>query len=537
MNTRTLASTLALISTLTGCGTLFSARATATPHGASARVDADGRAVAAAGALVGIANALASSGSADSQGGVTADVHAQTVGVATDRGASTVGAGGTSTTTGLTSSTNTPTSITTATNTSGAGSTGVGGIARSTGATGAGASAGATIQMGRVGLVTIERMTTVGADDDVIAGGAVTLDGAPMVAGGLVIVDGAIELATAGGAATATRTTTTTTTTRLTTARTSGRTGVRVHAQGEGSAQWRVGGGVLVVADRGGHRWRLRVQGGDLAVHTEGANPEGRAVWVPTGGAMRVEVTAMGDGRLALEGDAPSVSVDSGANVVLSAQTMGALDELIRSAPAGSDDALRMAAAVQVTLREAERAEPSFYNVPIRGRSIVLVVDVSYSMREADPRAVDLSIAPGLTPTKLDVARAELVKVLGSLPADVSVNVVAFSSNVARLWQNPRVMDQASLSEAIRWIGALQPRDETEPVAALEVAASMQPEQIVLLSDGRPTDRDTIARALLGLADGVSTRMRLDVVGIGPDQDRTFLAALAARGHGELRLR
>ena len=48
---------------------------------------------------------------------------------------------------------------------------------------------------------------------------------------------------------------------------------------------------------------------------------------------------------------------------------------------------------------------------------------------------------------------------------------------------------------------------------------------------------DTIAHALLGLAEGVSSRMRLDVVGIGPDQDRTFLAALAARGRGELRLR
>ena len=44
---------------------------------------------------------------------------------------------------------------------------------------------------------------------------------------------------------------------------------------------------MVVVADRAGHRWRLRIQGGDLAVRTEGANPEGRAVWVPTDGALR----------------------------------------------------------------------------------------------------------------------------------------------------------------------------------------------------------------------------------------------------------
>jgi hypothetical protein len=513
MNTRSLASSLALITTLTGCGTLFSARATVSPQGASARFSADGRAVAAAGLLAGVASAIASGGSADSQGGVTAGVHAPSpsVDVASTSGGASVGTTSSGTTSSVTAATamgNTP-------------------IATS----GVSGAVTATIEMGRVGSVTIERMTMSGEDDDVIAGGVITLDGAPMVDGGLIVIDGSIDLAGAPGA-TITRTTQTTITSRTT-----ARSGVRVHAQGAGSAQWRIGGGVMVVADRAGHRWRLRVQGGDLAVRTEGANPEGRAVWVPTHGALRVEVTAMGDGRLALTGDAPAISVSTGGNVALSLQTMSALTELISVVPAGSDDSLRIAAAVQVALREAERAEPSFYNVPIRGRSLVLVVDVSYSMREPDPRAMDLSIAPGLTPTKLDVARAELVKVLGSLPPDVAVNIVAFSSNVTPLWQNPRVMDGAALSEAIRWIGGLQPRDETEPVAALEAAASMQPDQIVLLSDGRPTDRDSIARAMLGLAEGVSSRMRLDVVGIGPDQDRTFLAALATRGRGELRLR
>lgn len=492
MKTSTLAATLSLMLSITGCGTVFSARASVSSQGASAQVGADGRAVDAAAAVAGLAARLATSGSTDSQTRVAAGVHGPTVDGAASSGGQTTASGG----------------------------EGRVGVARATPGSrsaGDGASRGAlaTIQMGRVGAVTIERMTAVGGDDDVIAGGSISLDGAPIVDGGLVVVDGAIELA----------------------GRAAGQTRGRAPVQREGSARWRVDRGVIVVADQDGHRWRLRVQGGDLAVRTEGYNPEGRAVWVPTQGALQVEVTAMGDGRLGLTGDAPAVPVASRANVVLSTETLGALDELLRSAPPGSDDALRLASAVQVTLRESEQSEPAFYNVPIRGRSIVLVVDVSYSMREPDPSAVDLSIAPGHTPTKLDVARAELVKVLGSLPHDVAVNVVAFSSNVTRLWQNPRVLDRAALSEAIRWIGALRPRDETEPVAALEAAAAMQPEQIVLLSDGRPTDRDLIARALLGLAEGVSTRMRLDVVGIGPDQDRTFLAALAARGRGEFRLR
>lgn len=502
MRASTIASPLALLLSLNGCGTMFSARAAVTPQGASARVTADGRAVAAAGAVAGIAAALAEGGSTDSQATVTAPVHAST-------------------------------------NATSSGDASSGGVAAPTAGSATAVTASgsatttATIQMGRVGGVAIERIETMGEDDNVVAGGAIVLEGAPVVDGGLVVVDGEIRvIGEAGGAGSSTATAGTRGRARV-------RTGVRVRAQGAGSARWRIDEGALVVADRGGHRWRLRVQGGELTVRTEGANPQGRAVWVPADGTLRVEVTAMGDGRLALHGDAPSVSVSSsaGGSATLSAPAMAALDELLAAAPAGSEEALRLAAAVQVTLREAERATPAFYNVPIRGRSIVLVVDVSYSMREPDPRAVDLSVAPGHTPTKLDVARAELVKVLGSIPADVAVNVVAFSSNVTRLWQGPRTLDRAGLSEAIRWIVGLQPRDETEPVAAIEAAASMQPEQIVLLSDGRPTDRDTVARALLGLAEGVSSRMRLDVVGIGPDQDRTFLAALAARGRGELRLR
>jgi hypothetical protein len=522
MRASTTASTLALLLSLTGCGTMFSARATVTPQGASARVTADGRAVAAAGILAGLANAIAEGGSADSQATVAAPVHGAmsttTTAAASSGGVTSGGVATTSSTAAATTDTTVATTTTTTTAATTAASSGT---------------ATATIQMGRVGAVSIERIATTG-DDDVVAGGLITLEGAPMVDGGLIIIDGEIRLVGATGPAARSATTTTTTTSTRVTTRTVG----RVTAQASGSAQWRIADGVLVVADRSGHRWRMRVQGGDLAVHTEGSNPQGRAVWVPTAGTLRVEVTAMGDDRLALTGDAPAVSVaPTGGNVVLGGPTMAALDELLRAAPAGSDDALRLASAVQVTLREAERATPAFYNVPIRGRSLVLVVDVSYSMREPDPRAVDLSIAPDLEPTKLDVARAELVKVLGSLPADVAVNIVAFSSNVTPLWQSPRVLDHAGLSEAIRWIAGLRPRDETEPVAAIEAAAAMQPEQIVLLSDGRPTDRDTIAHALLGLAEGVSSRMRLDVVGIGPDQDRTFLAALAARGRGELRLR
>ena len=65
----------------------------------------------------------------------------------------------------------------------------------------------------------------------------------------------------------------------------------------------------------------------------------------------------------------------------------------------------------------------------------------------------------------------------------------------------------------------------------------MNPEQIVLLSDGRPSDSDAVLRSLLDRVGAISARTRVDVVGFGADQDRVFLGALAARGRGTLRLR
>lgn len=184
-------------------------------------------------------------------------------------------------------------------------------------------------------------------------------------------------------------------------------------------------------------------------------------------------------------------------------------------------------------IRNAESAEPAFYAIPVRGRSLVLMVDVSYSMSDPDPQGSWFASRP----SKLDVARAELVKVLASVPRGVRVDVVAFSSNVSTLWSATREMDDASLAEAVRWVAALQPRDETHPLEAMEAATSLHPDQIVMLSDGRPSDSEAVLRSLIARVDAIATTTRVDVVGFGADQDRQFLGTLAAHGHGTLRLR
>ncbi len=361
----------------------------------------------------------------------------------------------------------------------------------------------------RVTHVEVERIAVDGGNQ-VVAGGEIAVTGVPG-AQGLAVVDGAVEfddadLRPAAGARAA----------RVTVRATARRT---LHVRH---------GGMVVVSDRHGRRWRARVEGGELTARTEGTNPSGRVVWEPTGGELRVTVVASGGDSLTLE----SAGLPE-ATVALTPRQRGALDALIGAVPSGSREAERLAAAVEVVIRNAESAEPSFYAIPVRGRSLVLMVDVSYSMSDPDPQGSWFASRP----SKLDVARAELVKVLASVPHGVRVDVVAFSSNVSTLWASTREMDDASLAEAVRWVAALQPRDETHPLEAMEAATALQPDQIVMLSDGRPSDSDAVLRSLLARVDAIAATTRVDVVGFGADQDRQFLGTLAAHGHGTLRLR
>jgi len=370
--------------------------------------------------------------------------------------------------------------------------------------------AGSALRVGLAVQAPLVRVTLDGGND-VLGGGVVRLDGAPDLRD-LRVIDGRVDVRAAPGVA------------------------VNARAQAGTEVRWEVRGGLVLLEDGRGRRWRCRVEGGALRARTEGANPEGVAVWTPSEATLRITISVQGDMRLALTGDAPSVPL-AASPVALSQRVMGALDALILAAPEGSVDALRLASAVQVTIRQTESADPALYAVPVRGRSVALLLDVSYSMRDVDPAAIWFELGREARPTKLDVARAELVKVLASLPEGTTANVIAFSSSARSLWPAPQVIDAAHLDEAIRWLVSLRPTDETRPESAIELAASMQPEQIVMISDGRPSGADDEGRSLLGFVQGISVRMRLDVVGIGPDQDREFLAALATSGRGSLRVR
>jgi len=321
-----------------------------------------------------------------------------------------------------------------------------------------------------------------------------------------------------------------------------GRLQVRVPDHARAHANWAVVGG-LVRLTTGGYAPIVR---GELQMTRQGtgwALAGGSLIPAPSdaGGATQAAQDALPSATSTQAPIAPDATVDpavAGNNhaagpVMLPSRTLGALDQLLALAPQGSRDAIRLASAIEVTIHNAESATPSVYATPIVGRTVVLVVDTSYSMRDRDPASTDASIDPNSPPSKLDVAKAEIVRMLSSLPPTTQVNIVAFSSSMTTLWTTPRMVDDAALDEAIRWVATLQPGDETAPLPALGAADAMHPDQIVFVSDGRPTNRGDDDRALLAIADTVAAHgARLDIVGIGADQDAAFIDTVASHGAG-----
>lgn len=540
--------TLALAATSTGCGAFFQARANVTPASARVEVRGDARTTAAAGLLASGLSMLAEGGAAASHPASTVSVHTPSLSEPAVASSTTLATGVETASSATVNGLATPAAQVSTTQVSTAQvSTAQGGVGGD--ATGLRVAAGAaqgqvamgTLTYGRVTNVSVMRVTSTDRTD-IVAGGEITLEGAPLAEGLKVLegsfqIGGRVELG-AGEVLT----------------RSAGRGGARAGASvrvGASTqqilrarrARWTVTSGAVLVEDRQHRRFRCRITGGSMVVSSEGSNPSGNTVWTPGEGSLSIEVVAMGDERLALDGAVPSVETGGAgaAGVVtvpgLSPRALHALDLLANAAPSHSPEALRLAAAVDMVIRESQDPAATVLSVPITGRSVVLLVDVSYSMNDPDPRASDLSLGRDARPRKFDVARAELVKILGSVAPDVAVNIIAFSSVSNRLWQAPAAVSDAGLSAAVSWVAGLRVADETHPLEAFEAAAAMSPEQIVLVSDGRPSDREEVAQSVLGLAAGLSTRIRIDVIGIGPDQDRAFLSALAERGRGTLRMR
>jgi hypothetical protein len=170
---------------------------------------------------------------------------------------------------------------------------------------------------------------------------------------------------------------------------------------------------------------------------------------------------------------------------------------------------------------------PAYYGIPICAKRIVFVMDISGSMRGQ----------------RIDAAKRELVNAINNLPSEVYFSIVFFSTFV-KSWQpnmvpaTPEFKTQARVTVLDQ-----QAIGDTATFPALEMAFSLDPEAIYLLSDGAPTSGRLIDPR--DIIETVATtnhvrRVSLHTIGVGtgaPENLRLlqFMQSLANANYGEFR--
>ena len=176
-------------------------------------------------------------------------------------------------------------------------------------------------------------------------------------------------------------------------------------------------------------------------------------------------------------------------------------------------------------------AVPKFFGQSVYGMRVLFVIDRSGSM---------LSTADGVT--RIEVVQEELEQVIDSLTDGACFNIVAYEED-RRWWGSKLVeVDDAARSDAVRFVYSLLPQNKTAMYDALEEALRHDEniEQIVLLSDGKPTAGKVIHPQMiveLISAQNAFTQTSINVVGIDTHgEERIFLERLTGRNFGELRV-
>ncbi|MGE0546043.1 MAG: hypothetical protein AB7O24_07515 [Kofleriaceae bacterium] len=135
-------------------------------------------------------------------------------------------------------------------------------------------------------------------------------------------------------------------------------------------------------------------------------------------------------------------------------------------------------------------------------------------------------------PTKIEVARAELIDALARLPAGTRMNLLIFSNEVDAYAPNLVIIDDANRTDTIAFVREMTADGATALQPAMRMAFLLNAPRIVLLSDGLGNIGGDQGDILRDLREAIRGGVRIDTIGIGPDQDTKLLTTLAAETGG-----
>ncbi len=195
-----------------------------------------------------------------------------------------------------------------------------------------------------------------------------------------------------------------------------------------------------------------------------------------------------------------------------------------------------------------------YHGLKTRSKNIAFVIDRSGSMAEKVKSKHSGYTGEGAVvkgDTKLAMVKAELIRVVKSLPSDAKFNIVAFDNNVM-MWRKGQVLaTKKNKADAVRWVQSLTPGGSTNVYDALVEAFGRLtpggkvnteyktgPDTIFLLSDGLPNTGTISKPAEILKAVRKMNRIRqvtIHTIGVGK-LAQSFLKPLAEQNHGTYKL-
>jgi Mg-chelatase subunit ChlD len=189
------------------------------------------------------------------------------------------------------------------------------------------------------------------------------------------------------------------------------------------------------------------------------------------------------------------------------------------------------------------RAE--FFGIPVTGREVAFLIDVSGSMKEPSGTATPRGRRDAVQ-SRLEAAKAQLLTAVQSMdPQAMKFHLIAFNAGIAAGTREPVKPDSSHIQALHSLLGRLQADGGTDIFEALTQALSLEKlrygqaapsgiDEVFLLTDGMPTvgltDPDKILDAIAAANRYLKVRIHTVFTGTGTGAD--FLKKLAEQNDG-----
>ncbi len=135
-------------------------------------------------------------------------------------------------------------------------------------------------------------------------------------------------------------------------------------------------------------------------------------------------------------------------------------------------------------------------------------------------------------PTKIEVARAELVDALQRLPAGTTIEVIYFNDDVSAYAATMFSLEDTGRDRLVGFVRTMSASGSTALAPAMRTAFLMNAKRIVLLSDGLGNVGGNSDALLRDAREAMRGGVRIDTIGLGHDQDAALLQTLARDSGG-----